>query len=351
MLIYNLPKLQTAYLGIALFNDKKVCLIVLGIIVILTFLIIGFLLYNHRYKTRIKKQLKQTDFYSHKKNTVITNLSRSRKIEELNKDLAPFGFAYYPKQDMFYSIMNGWQRDCGYCELYDEACAALSMIIDCEPIRFEYEGKKWLIEFWKGQYGMTTGCEIGIYNTDGPNLNIPDVFDGTFYNCIKDDEFLYLSFELRKNGTLIFSRNEMHWWLTGFKLGEFSEPSELTMKIAITLRDHEMTNAFVDALRETGYDEKEFTVEDNVVRLVFDKPHSPQPLSRNYLTELIMQTNNRRNCEAYQAATKRFNNTLDKLEYVKSQAPKMYRRILNIGSTKEMFKSFQLITKSSNKES
>ena len=39
----------------------------------------------------------------------------------------------------------------------------MGMIIDCEPVRFYYGGKKWLIELWKGQYGMTTGCEIGVY--------------------------------------------------------------------------------------------------------------------------------------------------------------------------------------------
>jgi len=45
--------------------------------------------------------------------------------------------------------------------LYDEAAAPLGMIVDCEPIHFEYKGKRWLIQFWKGQYDLPTGAEVG----------------------------------------------------------------------------------------------------------------------------------------------------------------------------------------------
>ena len=40
------------------------------------------------------------------------------------------------------------------------------MVTQFEPIYFDYDGKTWLIEFWKGQYGINTGAEIGIYHTD-----------------------------------------------------------------------------------------------------------------------------------------------------------------------------------------
>ena len=72
------------------------------------------------------------------------------------------------------------------------------MIIDCEPIYFRYKGKKWLIEFWKGQYGMTTGGEVGIYYTTGPDLNIPGLFNGTFYKCVNDEDRIDMSFAFRK---------------------------------------------------------------------------------------------------------------------------------------------------------
>ena len=43
--------------------------------------------------------------------------------------------------DYFYSLMNCWQREVGYCRLYDEAAPLFNMIMDCEPVTFSYEGK------------------------------------------------------------------------------------------------------------------------------------------------------------------------------------------------------------------
>ena len=70
--------------------------------------------------------------------------------DEVDKAIGAAGYSYDMKQDMFYSRMDAWQREMGYCRLYDEVAAPCGMIIDCEPINFEYDGKKWLIEFWKG---------------------------------------------------------------------------------------------------------------------------------------------------------------------------------------------------------
>ena len=264
-------------------------------------------------------------------------------LEALNTDLKPFGFAYYPDQDFFYSIMYGWQSECGYCQAYDEGSATLSMIIDCEPVYFKYGGKKWLIEFWKGQYGMTTGCEIGIYTTTGPSLNIPGVFNGTFYFCAAEEDHMPLSFVLKKNGREIFRRSEHHWWLTAFKLGEYSWPSELTVDIGITLKDTEMRDAFIGGLLKTGYSLEDLTIQDNTVSLVYATPHSKQPSTRTPLIESYMQDNNLRNTTAYNIATRAYTNTVDRLNYVRYAAPKLYHKIINIGSTKEFFKGYDLI--------
>src|SRR5665647_1009964 len=72
--------------------------------------------------------------------------------DELDKAIEIAGYSYDQKQDIFYSTMDPWQRDIGYCRLYDELAAPLGMITDCEPIHFEYLEKKWMIGFWKGQY-------------------------------------------------------------------------------------------------------------------------------------------------------------------------------------------------------
>ena len=112
-----------------------------------------------------------------------------RQQMELNADLKDAGFAYEINGDYFYSLMDCWQREVGYCRLYDEAAPMFNMIMDCEPVEFSYGGKRWLIELWKGQYGITTGGEIGIYNTKREDID-HEKFKGTFYENIQDDERL-----------------------------------------------------------------------------------------------------------------------------------------------------------------
>ena len=157
---------------------------------------------------------------------------KQKQLEVLNTDLDPAGFAYEPREDYFYSRMDCWQRKAGYCKLYDEGSPAFNMIMDCEPVTFSYGGKKWLIELWKGQYGITTGGEIGIYNTTREDIQT-EKFTGTFYDNITDQERMPLSFVLRKNRKVLIKRSAVHWWITGFKLGEFSKKEELEMDAKI----------------------------------------------------------------------------------------------------------------------
>jgi len=257
--------------------------------------------------------------------------------KELDKAIENAGYSYDLKQDIFYSSMNAWQRNLGYWRLYDEAAAPSGMIIDCEPIYFEYDGKKWLIEFWKGQYDLTTGCEIGVYTTAGPYLNINGVINGTFYNCASNADRLQMSLVLKKNGKTLFTRQDKHWWLTGFKLGEFSEPSELTIDLVVTLKDEVMRNSFLKGLKRAGYLESDITINGNVVGLVFNKARTPQPNSRTTETDWIIQKANKLSCDKYIYITKPYDNLPDKINAIHEQAPDIYGEIMNIGRGKQIF--------------
>ena len=35
----------------------------------------------------------------------------------------------------------------------------VGMVFETLPVYFDYAGKTWLIQIWKGQYGICTGCE------------------------------------------------------------------------------------------------------------------------------------------------------------------------------------------------
>ncbi|MGE5455941.1 MAG: DUF4474 domain-containing protein [Ignavibacteriales bacterium] len=258
-------------------------------------------------------------------------------IDELNKELKPFGFAYNTNQDIFFSVMYPWQRAYGYCRQYDDASPLLSMIIDCEPIYFKYGNRKWLIEFWKGQYGMTTGGEIGIYVANEND----DSFKETIYNSITDEECLSMSYTLKKKQKSLITRNSKHWWLTGFKLGEYSKPSNLTMDLSITFKNNNMLTSFTNSLEKIGYKKPNIKITNKTVSLTFDKPHNKQPITRNIFTNIVMQSYNKSNCKLYNKLTKNYNNSLDKINYIRSKFPLLYKQIMNFEKNEQVFQKYR----------
>lgn len=204
-------------------------------------------------------------------------------------DLA--GFLYDPAQDIIYSRMDALQRPLGYAYAFDASALLIDSVIDCEPIFFEAQGKRWMIELWKGQYGLETGCEVGVYNRP---LNPPayyavlDAAVGTrpydpahsyFYQSASEADMLDMSFTLKRDGVPVFTRGpERHWWLTGFKWGLYSTPEQLTVDVSISLPLADMHAGFVAALRAMNYQFKDDGV---TVTFEFGKPFAPQPRSSN----------------------------------------------------------------------
>jgi hypothetical protein len=258
--------------------------------------------------------------------------------DELSEAVEFSGFTYDPEQDIFFSNMDAWQREFGYCRLYDEAAAPFGMIVDSEPIYFDYGGRHWLIEFWKGQYDLTTGCEIGVYTTESPSLEIPGVFNGTFYDSGSNTDLLQMSYSLRKNNKTLFSRYDRHWWLAGFKVGEFSKPSELTMKIYIALKDEYMRNAFIKGMKEAGYSDSEIKRSGASVSFIFDKPKTRQPYTRTRLTDWIIQSKNKYLCLKYKDITGTYSKIQDRLQAVKEKSPGLYRRLINLRMKQKTYK-------------
>jgi hypothetical protein len=262
--------------------------------------------------------------------------------DALDQLLDSFGYAYDAKQDIFYSTLDAWQRDFGYFRLYDEAAALFSMIMDCEPIYFSYAGKRWLIQFWKGQYGITTGCEVGVYNTTQPDLHIPGIFKGPFFHSVDDENLLHISCTLYKNGEPLFCRKDVHWWVTGFILGAFSEPSDLMADIEITLKDTTMRNAFLEGLMEAGYHQDELLVNENTVCLTFAEPRTPQPFTRNPISDTVVQARNKLLAEMYRQITAPFTDIVDKFQALEEKAPELTAMI---GKNRPLYQRYDLVRK------
>lgn len=251
------------------------------------------------------------------------------KLADINQALEPYGFAYDLKQDIFYSLEDAWQRNFGYGKIYDEAAPIMNMIIDCEPIYFQYDNRRWMIELWKGQYGITTGAEVGIYVDNKPNPR--EKPEDVFYECVSEEEQLPICMTLYKNGKALFQREKNHWWLTGFRLGEFSYPRELMLEVSLVFERHDMLEAFLKGCYEAGYRPEDMHVRCNRVSFSFYHPKNYQPCRYGKIFRKWIQWQNRLNCRIYRKVTRAFSRTIDKLDYLMLAYPRIFCLLIQTG--------------------
>lgn len=266
------------------------------------------------------------------------------KINDINDALEIYGFVYDKNNDIICSTMYPWQRKLGYCKLYDELAPSLNMIIDSEPIYFEYNNRRWLIEIWKGQYGMTTGGEIGIYVSEMDDIDIPGIFSGPFFKAVSDEELLNMSFNLKMNGEDLFQRHDYHWWLTGFDVGVFSSPNNLSMEVMLNFPNSNMKNAFLNGLKRIGYKDNEIKIINNRVCFNFNKPKSNQSYSRYKLITPFIQFMNKIYCKIYNLITKDFVRTIDKIDFLRLYYPNLFKLIAGKNRMKKLQKYYKSIS-------
>ena len=163
--------------------------------------------------------------------------------EDMVAALNAAGYAYDSEQQIYYSTLNPWQRHFGFGGEYDQAAVYASMKYTTIKADFDYDGLKWRLQWWKGQYGVLVGAELGVYTKD-PNDN-----STTFYECASDEHLLDMSFEYYmsatdyRNGTRLFYREEQaHWWLTGFKFG-YVDSRKCVVVATLKAYDSDMADA------------------------------------------------------------------------------------------------------------
>lgn len=279
----------------------------------------------------------------------IRRMSSCQKTALLNEQLIKFGFVWLPSQEIISSTIDAWQREFGYCALYDQTASLFNMVFDCEPVYFDYDGRTWLIELWKGQYGINTGGEIGIYRAD--RLVPPRETDQAHFESVPDSQMLPLTMEVSRRTDApgraacepasrfskmdccrelapFFSVDSMHWWLAGFRMGVFSRPKDLVMHASVTFPDECMLSAFTNALLVLGYRASDFTVYGLTVFLTFDEPHSLQPREIHPVRACNAQLQNRLFCRLYRCITKPFTETPDQLLYLYYLLPPAFTHML-----------------------
>lgn len=249
-----------------------------------------------------------------------------KKLCLLNDLAEPFGFCYLPEQDIITSRLDAWQKNFGYCTLYDKSASRFNMVFDCEPVYFDYDNCTWMIEFWKGQYGINLGGEIGIYKAD--TILSPDKYDHTLFHGVPNNELFPLSMDLNFKGSPLFSVCQPHWWLTGFYMGSHCEPEDLTMNISITFPNEEMLRCFVESLKRLGYNKYELCICERTVSFTFSSPHTCQPRLFHRQRCRFSQWQNRIFCKLFQFITRPFICTPDQILYLYFFLPAAFRHLL-----------------------
>lgn len=273
-------------------------------------------------------------FFHFKKRKVmkkVNELNTIEKIKLLNHLAEPLGYLYDPEQDIFATRLDAPQKHFGYHTFYDLAAAYFNMVFDYETIYFDYNGRTWLIEMWKGQYGINAGCELGIYYAD--TILSPDDYDNTHFEVVAPKDMLDISLKLnrhfhkvQKPCDRIAYRKHRHWWLTIFKMGTFAKPEDLFVNTSIRFKDHTMLNRFLDSFEDT-LPGTMYKLNGLTVYFTFCKSRRTYSLFKRLVRKLALFSC-RIYCKWFNSVTRAFVNSGDKLLYLYYYLPFVVRHML-----------------------
>ena len=179
-------------------------------------------------------------------------------------DGALLSYKYDPNGEFFYvDDINSWQQQFGFNPLYDFAAGFTVMYYDTVRIYFDYQNRGYLLQLWKGQYGlMFVGSEIGFYEKDdGKPTSTSAALN--HYECATDHllpmEMVCYRADASGNLNPLFKRKyERHWWSTGFVPGvlkNFRDRSELVMEARVTFDTEEMAKIVGDTFKANKFTE------------------------------------------------------------------------------------------------
>ena len=251
----------------------------------------------------------------------INSMDCCAKCSFLNELVYPFGYDFHCDCGFFSSTVDAPQRQAGYSWLYDYMAPRFQMVFDSLPVYFDYRGRTWLIEFWKGQYGINTGAEIGIYHAD--HIIPESDYKNAWFSCAENNEMLDCSFRLCRDGDECVCSCGRHWWLTAFLVGSFSKPA------CLTFPGREMLAAFVDGLKRAGCSEDCMSVRGLTVCFVFHRDHQKYNCITRFWRR-FSQWKNKCFCKLYLWVTRPFSCTEDRVLYLYFYLPVAFRKLLRL---------------------
>lgn len=285
----------------------------IALFILLFLALLGMILFHCRRKKIIRR---------------ICCMDKCRKCSLLCELAEPFGYTYHCQCGFFSSTIDAWQKTAGYTWLYDYMAPRFQMVIDALPVYFDYQGKTWMIEFWKGQYGINIGAEIGIYHAD--RLLSEDEYKTTLFHAAEEDEMLPCTLRLCRKGTDCVQSTERHWWLTAFIPGCFSNPADLCLTVSICSPDVEMLDAFYEGLCRTGYNRNDIAIQESCLSFSFHSSNCEKPGLLTRIRRRHAQCINRIFCTLYKWVTRPFTNTEDRILYLYYYFPASFRKLLRL---------------------
>lgn len=264
----------------------------------------------------------------------LCSMSQEEKCCLLNELTEPLGYLYDCCQNVFTTRVDAWQKEFGFTYAYDRFAPFFNMVFDAQPIYFDYNGRTWLIEVWKGQYGITTGGEVGIYRADG--LAAKKDLKKTLFHAVTEEDMLTFSLTLTRRDKLLAGFTQHHWWLTAFCMGMFSSPSDLCMEICMTFPNCEMLSVFVRALLNLGWHAPDLSVSGNRLCFPFVQPYTGHFGVLCRLNRGFALWRDKCLCRLYNFVVRPLVITSDQLLYLYFYLPFVFRRIfrLHIGNRK-----------------
>ena len=260
----------------------------------------------------------------------VRKMSPQEKEEKLNVLAEPFGYGYDEKRDLFYTRTDAWQRKFGYRKTYDEAALGTCMIIHCLPVYFDYDGRTWLMEFWKGEYGITAGCEVGLYHAD--TVLLPGQYARAQFDAVSDEEMMDMSIMLLERTGELLSFRMRHWWLACFAVGRHELPEDLRTIYRLRFPTLEMKHAFIQGLLQTGFPGKNVHSTSPSTLLLFHNLENALPFTgaRRWQKKWIHRYNGAL-CFLYIWYTRPFSKQGDRILFLYKQLPFALKHLLKRG--------------------
>lgn len=196
---------------------------------------------------------------------VFYNPETNEFFGEDGKGMGQIGYDFDLDDMLIKATVNGWMRSFGFCLEYDAFSYTTPFFFyHTRRFKFNYGDKEWMIQIWKGNYLVSNGSEVGVYNRNKGSF-------GSFYNCANNDDMLNMSLELWHGDEPIYQLEKTpHWWANGFKLTkDLYTANELTMKFSIEMKDEEMLKAFTESVDSNAFHDVTYTVDGLNVNLVW----------------------------------------------------------------------------------